>query len=522
MLKVLIVEIDVETIELVTRVIEERIKNTRIVGIVNNGSQAVTEVINTDPDLIIIAIRIAGMNGLEAIKQIRSMNQKVRIIIVSTYDYFEFAREAMLLNVNEYLLKPQDLGRLYEVIHHELECVRQEHERIDISKNEETLFQNALRLVESSFVYSVIYNSEYEMDIEYYQQLLGVGTSGYIMNIEFATVALSNHMQVGKATEQIYRRLKSIINQKANCAIGPMIMNHIMVFIDTPNTRETKEDQQESIKLAKQIIKGIKDTFGLEVNVGIGSVKPIDTICESYLESMRCFKYKYEHPIVHSKEVRQKLPVIDEYNELIKKLVETVKYNKQDSYHVFIGIVELLRPLPSLSRINKLIELFIILDYEVGNHQKGKAYAFENIMDIYKYGECSLEEQEAWAVRRFHTLLKVTRPDKNDRKTSIINVALEYIARHYNEELPLNEIAEYVNLSPQHFSKIFKEATNYNYVEYVNNLRISKAKEFMNNTDRTIKEVCFLVGYQDPNYFSRIFKKYVGITPTEYVKERAD
>ena len=112
--------------------------------------------------------------------------------------------------------------------------------------------------------------------------------------------------------------------------------------------------------------------------------------------------------------------------------------------------------------------------------------------------------------------------DKNDRKSNIINVALEYIGRHYNEELMLNDISEYVNLSPQHFSKIFKESTNYNYVEYVNNLRISKAKEFMNNTDRTIKEICYQVGYQDPNYFSRIFKKYVGITPTEYMKERAD
>ncbi len=127
---------------------------------------------------------------------------------------------------------------------------------------------------------------------------------------------------------------------------------------------------------------------------------------------------------------------------------------------------------------------------------------------------------ESWAWRRFSNLLRTLKIEKVDRKTSIVNVAIGHINKHFTEEVTLNDIATYVNLSPQHFSKIFKEATGFGYVEWVNNLRITKARELINTTDKTIKEICFIVGYNDPNYFSRIFKKYVGISPTDYMLER--
>lgn len=522
MFKVLIAETDVETIKVITRVIEEKIKDGHVVAVANSGREAVSETINCEPDLIIIAIRIAGMNGLEAIRQIRHVNKHVRIIIVSAYDYFEFAREAMLLNVNDYLLKPLRTEQLYEAVQREQDYIKGKQERLKKFQKEEHLLQDALRFVESSFMYSLLYNSKYDVEINQYIELLGIEETGYIMNIEITPVVISNYWDLGKAMERIYRRLKGIINEKTSCAVGSKIMNHIMIFVSSYNTRDTKEDQLEAIKLAKQIIKGLKDTFGLEVSIGIGSTKPIENIHESYLEALRCVKYKYEGQIIHSKEIRHKQPMIYDYGEQTKKLLDTIKYNKQDALDLFMTIIELLRPLPSMERINKLMEVLILVSFEAGKGQKGQDHFFEHFADMNDLLALTVEQQEAWAWRRFHSILKVIGMDKNDRKSNIINVALEYIGRHYNEELMLNDISEYVNLSPQHFSKIFKESTNYNYVEYVNNLRISKAKEFMNNTDRTIKEICYQVGYQDPNYFSRIFKKYVGITPTEYMKERAD
>lgn len=522
MYKIVIAETDENTIALINQVVQEKIKDAQIVAVVGNGRQAVAEVMSTEPDLLIIAVRIAGINGLEAIKLIRHINKQLRIIIVSAYDYFEFAREAMMLNVNEYLLKPLQESNLVKIIQRELNHVKGVLELEKKFREEEYLLHDALRFVESSFMYSILYNAKYEAESTQYRQLLGIEEYGYIMNVEITPVLINSYWDHGKAMDGIYRRIKSIISKKTSCAIGSKIVNRFMVYVSCSNTRDTKEEQQEAVKLAKQIIKGIKNMFGLEVNIGIGSIKSMNAIHESYLEAIRCGRYKFESPIVHSKEIRHMQPMIYDYGEQMKKLLETIRYSKVGATEVFMEILDLLRPLPEMNRINKLMEILVLVNFEVNKEMRGQDYLFEHFTDMNEVLEYSVEEQEAWAWRRFHTILNMSRGDKSDRKTSVIRVAIEYIGRHYNEELPLNEISEYVSLSPQHFSKIFKEATNYNYVEYVNNLRISKAKEFMNNTDRTIKEICYQVGFQDPNYFSRIFKKYVGVTPTEYMRERAD
>ena len=87
---------------------------------------------------------------------------------------------------------------------------------------------------------------------------------------------------------------------------------------------------------------------------------------------------------------------------------------------------------------------------------------------------------------------------------------------NFRKEISLDDVSREGNVSPYYFSKLFKEATGDNFIEYLTNIRIDKAKELLDNTDLSMKEICSQVGYQNPNYFSRIFKKNVGVTPTEY------
>ena len=82
--------------------------------------------------------------------------------------------------------------------------------------------------------------------------------------------------------------------------------------------------------------------------------------------------------------------------------------------------------------------------------------------------------------------------------------------------ITLDEVSRQVNVSPYYFSKLFKEETGENFIDYLTSMRMDKAKELLMKTDKSMKEICGQVGYQDPNYFSRAFKKNVGITPTEY------
>ena len=99
---------------------------------------------------------------------------------------------------------------------------------------------------------------------------------------------------------------------------------------------------------------------------------------------------------------------------------------------------------------------------------------------------------------------------------SVIETAKEYIQNNYSKDISLDEISQAANISPYYFSKIFKEGTGEGFVEYLTRIRMDKAKELLTTTECSMKEICVMVGYADPNYFSRSFKKNVGVTPTEY------
>ncbi len=521
MFKVLVADADPSTVNLIEKVLSDKLKDAKIVGIAKNGNDAVVETINQEPDLIIIALKMTGLNGLETIKQIRSFNKSVHIIIVSAYDYFEFAKEAMLLGVNNYLLKPVTVQQLYDAMLRELVSLQEESDKIRKFQEEEHILNAALRFVEHNFIYGILFNSGYSSEINQYMDLIGVGKFGYIMNIAISKNYKEQYLDMDRVVTQVQRRLKTIISTSEKCAIGPNMMNRIIVYITSDKTKESKEVQIESVKIARQVHVGLKDTFGIDTFIAIGSVKPIEYIHESYLETIRCGKYIHEGPVIHYKEIRYKSTSVSrEYYDLMNTLVEGVKYNRYETYDTFSSIIETLRPQSSLERISRLIEVLFVISYEAKKEYKVQSLGFDYYLDYNEVLGYTVEEQESWAWRRFNTLLRALKNEKIDRKSSIVNVAIGHINRHFTEQVTLNDIAAYVNLSPQHFSKIFKETTGYGYVEWVNNLRITKARELINNSDKTIKEICFTVGYNDPNYFSRIFKKYVGISPTDYMIER--
>jgi len=104
-----------------------------------------------------------------------------------------------------------------------------------------------------------------------------------------------------------------------------------------------------------------------------------------------------------------------------------------------------------------------------------------------------------------------------ERETlSAMERAKRYIAEHYCDDLSLEEAAAHVHLNPQYFSKLFKYEAGETFIDYVTRLRIGKAQEMIREGGLSLKEVCYQVGYKDPNYFSRVFRKVTGLSPTEY------
>ena len=126
------------------------------------------------------------------------------------------------------------------------------------------------------------------------------------------------------------------------------------------------------------------------------------------------------------------------------------------------------------------------------------------------------DDLRTWFVSKVSEASRNVTSKKEEQSSGVIAQAKNYIDTHYNKDISLDDVSREVEISPYYFSKLFKEETGENFIEYVTNIRLERARELLAKTEYSMKEICGEIGYADPNYFSRIFKKNVGLTPTEY------
>lgn len=161
---------------------------------------------------------------------------------------------------------------------------------------------------------------------------------------------------------------------------------------------------------------------------------------------------------------------------------------------------------------------FVLRAETIGLGTGGNTYRFESrhdyltaVVEFKNY-----EELRSWFLAKLREATRYVYENKEKSSISLVEQAKAYIDSHYFKEISLDEVSREVNISPYYFSKLFKEETGGNFIDYVTAIRMEKAKELLSSTDKSMKEICSAVGYQDPNYFSRTFKKNVGVTPTKY------
>ena len=131
----------------------------------------------------------------------------------------------------------------------------------------------------------------------------------------------------------------------------------------------------------------------------------------------------------------------------------------------------------------------------------------------------TMEELQNWFLDHIKTVVELIHAKAGEKYSDIVANARKYMAENFQKDISLDEVSRVANVSPYYLSKIFKEETGETFVEYLTGLRMAHAKNLLKQRDKSIKQICMESGYSDPNYFSRIFKKTVGVTPSEYREE---
>ena len=286
------------------------------------------------------------------------------------------------------------------------------------------------------------------------------------------------------------------------------------------------EARLKAIQMSVNIKSAVEDIVNTKVFIGIGSIHPFDKIKNSLEESLFALNRISTEAVLHVNDIQRSSKLQDDYTFVDIKEDETriISYmeNGQDSLleqnikTFFLKVEKKFgHSMPDMRNI--VTELMVmVLSSSYRNNLREDVVGYATYLDEIKELK-SVVSMQFWCVRKIMNVSQLIRNLRHQHISSVVVEAKSFIDLHYDEEFGLTDISKMVMVSPQYFSKIFKEEVGLSFVEYVRMKRVEVAKEMLRSGNYSIKEVCYKIGYNDPNYFSRIFKKIVGVSPSEFI-----
>ena len=390
---------------------------------------------------------------------------------------------------------------------------------LDILTSNQKMQEDYRSYIERSFLYSLFYRGCHPFELIGFRKLLNIKENGYVLILTIPESLPSGMSEEAIDEFEIYNYLRSLFINKSIC-IGPLIINKIFLLISEDSTLSLADHREISRSLCADITRGMKEHFQVDISISIGSCQPISSIYTSFIDAISAMYYRHPEAIVYYEDVRKEdSNARFDYLLAEKHMIEAIRLRKSEAYDYFSLIMEHIRTYSDASKRNKILELLVLTSHTMSLDSQNEFTLIDYSAIAHTLSELSQDSLIESAYKHFIIMTSYVRPQSNiDYSNHIVKATQEYLENHYAEDISLENMAEQVNISPQYFSKLIKKTTGFNFIDWLSMLRVKKAKELLTNSNLTVKEVCFMVGYKDPNYFSRIFKKRIGITPSEYVK----
>lgn len=388
-----------------------------------------------------------------------------------------------------------------------------------LTSNQKLSEEDYKSFVERSMMFSIFFRGCHPNETLCFKKLFHLGDTGYVVILDCSEFLHLGTSDSSADELEIHHFIKNLFPDR-KYLVGPLIVNRIcLLFIqDTPADEPTYKS--ESISLARELVREFQLRFGFTASIGIGSLQSINTIYSSFLDASASLYYRSSSSINYYKDISKNDQNIHfDYLITEQHLLEAIRLRKTDAYDYFGLIMEFIRPFNDETKRNKILEILILSNHAMGLDSPNEAKMINYTGYSEEFMQLKGDELIEFAHRSFILITSYVKAQSNiDYSNHIVKATKDYLEQHYAEDISLEDVAEQVNISPQYFSKLIKKSTGFNFIDWLSMLRVKKAKELLTNSDLTVKEVCFMVGYKDPNYFSRIFKKRIGITPSEYIK----
>lgn len=504
--------------------LRKNFNDVKFVGMACSGKEAIEKAIAYHPDLIITDIDFPGIDGFEMIQQIKQNHSNIDYVIFSACDSFEYAVKAMRLEVQEYLLKPMKEEKFVQAMGRILQ-----KQRIKQACRHQTLaHQERLAMVrpllEMSFIKALSDVGDNPEELKKCCDALGYhNCEGYVMVLTVDVSVQQGKDIKGNAVSQEqkeYREYKRILESMCDCIVGFSTLNRMIVFVFTDQTETDLEHKSESIDMAQNFIRRAKQ-YDQKMRLGIGGA--CNSVCsakDSYWGAVQALeeiqRIKQDSPeqahVLHIEDVSSTERL--SFDDQLKTMLEQMGYlDEEAEQKLFQQLYTTFRN--NGDRLDWLIDQMVIFALAVQKKWKISVTETGSIITQVtrtEQAEKALHLMEYW----LDGIIRRLKKNQQHKYHFIIEQANCYMEQHYAEQITLEDISREVNLSTYYFSRFYKEETGVNFIDKLSSIRIEKAKEILKNQSVSVKDVSYMVGYLEPTYFSKIFKKMTGYTAGEY------
>lgn len=507
-----------------------------VVGEAENGKKGLELVERVNPDIVITDVKMPIMNGIEMAKQLKARNSNVKIVFVSGYDDIEYLKIAMKMDAIDYILKPVNLAELSEVIEKIMTMSKMEKNQKDMLYRMNEKLHLSMPLLREKFLIQLIQDGEWERtSLERRVSFLDLHLP-YCSLYCSLIISIDNPRTVfelisEKETELITFSILNICQELVDFHLGGYVFEHkrgeFVLIVAMPD-KEGIEAIFPLINELKASLSGfLKRFITISMTIGVGSaVDQLSGISESYAMA--------------SEAIEQKLYLGK--NQIIT--FDVMASNKSVDFRAINEKVEALLSLLKTANTSiifrHLDELFDdLVSNRVLNHKDCQRIWMQMLLNISQFlsefgihsDQLGQQESEIWEhLNRIETLDDMKRglkdyiavvctyvEERKEKKTNeVVQDIMRIIEDNYQSNLTIAEIATQVYLSQTYICLLFKQETGVTINEYITRVRMEKSKLLLTNTNAKLADVSYSIGYSEPSYFSKQFRKYTGMNPSEY------
>lgn len=547
MLKIFLAEDEVIVRETIKRMIPWEELGFELVGEAADGEMALPLLIRQKPDLLITDIKMPFMDGLTLAKLAKKELPELKIVILSGYDDFNYAKQAINIGVEDYLLKPITKNALIE----RLSEIRSRYEHEKTQKEYYEKFQREMQAYEKNssrdFFEALVRGSMDMMEVYKKAEKLGVDIVAEAYNILIFTMNSEEDFSGQKEgySEWEVESLEMLEEFFSGHPSAMLFRSNIFSYgVLLKGQKESiKEITKECVGKIQGILKRKESKREWFLAVG-QPVERLSQIKKSYHTASRAFsqRYLYGENILYYDEMEmmehrsgqadtndnaylKKVDVNALNPAILQKFLSNGIQEEIENFvkDYFYAIGQ--EPMESLVFRNYVIlnVRFSVITFLKGLGCDTEGMESENTEEILVESGKNIENAIAYAEKMISRAITIRDQNSGNKNRSILKTAVDFIDEHYmDEDISLNTAANVANVSSNHFSALFSQNMGQTFIEYLTSLRMNKAKELLRCTGMRSSEIAGEIGYKDAHYFSYLFKKTQGMTPSDYRKVRED